>query len=330
MSMGLTRFYFWESEMHGSIKWQVNTVLNTIREIGQSRDAAKQKIEYSDPHELAQKTGIFSYKTLDTYRNIARDIIQFTRQNFSQKNIEKLTPEHISAFFQSKIESGKSYNTIKTYSAAANKLATALNAYQTARGKPARFDFSAATAAALSAAKTKIGIKEQSRALENPAAVIAAIQKADFRIIANFQLASGLRVHELNHIRPDQLVTTASGGMVTVEQGKGGKDRVVSVPDAKAFENFKKLINKKKETTGRYAGKYIFDKKAYTAAVTAAAKQAGEHPTAFGTHTLRWNFAQQLLNKEQIENDKTFREAQQATSESLGHNRIYITSHYLN
>lgn len=313
--------------MHGSIKWQVNTVLNIIREIGQSLDDAKHAVSYSNPHELAVKTGIYSYKTLDTYRNIARDLLQFSKENFATKNIEKLTPEVVSAYLTAKISQQVSYNTIKTYAAAIGKLATALNKYETIEGNEARFDFSSATASALVQAKGTTGVKEQSRAFSDPKAVIAELKIREFRVIANFQVSSGLRISELNHIRPDQL---SGSNMVAVEQGKGGKDRIVQVENVQAFKDFKNLVNAKKETTGRYTGKYIFDKKAYTAAVTAAAKTAGEHPTASGTHCLRWNFAQTTTNMAQIKGGKTFREAQQATSESLGHNRIFITSHYLN
>jgi len=115
--------------MRGSVKWQVNTVLNTIKAIGQSRHGAKQQATYSNPHELAQKTGIHSYKTLDIYRNIAQNLLQYAKEQGMTKDIEKLNGDIVRSFLESKIQEGISYNTLKTYTAAITKLETALERY---------------------------------------------------------------------------------------------------------------------------------------------------------------------------------------------------------
>ncbi len=265
--------------MRGSTKWQVNTVFNTIKNIGESRHEAKQEAkaitQSNNPHDIAKEV-----------------------QNIS-------------------------YNTLQTYTAAITKLETALERYN---GNT--YDLSEKAHSVLEQAR-KDGLKEpeQHRAFQNPQLVIDNIKNQDYRTIAAFQLASGLRISELNHIRPDQLFTKDNKNFVSVEQGKGGKDRTVEVRNTQAFQAFKQLVESKQQQEGKYAGKFIFSKSSYTHAVTNAAKATGEHAT--GSHAFRWTYAQQeLLHKIVIEN-KTESEAKEKLSGDLGHNRPQITNHYL-
>jgi len=115
--------------MRGSVKWQVNTILSTIKQIGTSRHEVKQQAQYSNPHELAKQTGIHSYKTLDTYRNVAQSLLEYAKTELGIKDIEKLNGEVVRSFLESKIQEGVSYNTLKTYTAAIGKLEVALEHY---------------------------------------------------------------------------------------------------------------------------------------------------------------------------------------------------------
>ena len=188
--------------MRGSVKWQVNTILSEIKQIGESRHEIKQQTEYSSPHELSQQTGIYSYKTLDNYRNVAQNLLQYAKDNGFTKDIEKLTGDVVRSFLESKLEQGVSYNTLKTYTAAVTKLEVALEKHN-----GSTYNLSQAAAELLNQAREGgMGPKEQHRAFQNPQAVINNIYNQDYRIIAQFQLASGLRLSELNHIRPNQLI----------------------------------------------------------------------------------------------------------------------------
>ena len=309
--------------MRGSVKWQVNTILNEIREIGSSRHEAKQQTTYNNPHELAQQTGIHSYKTLDTYRGVAKDLLQYAKDNGFTKDIEKLTCDAVKSFLDNKLEQGISYNTLKTYMAAIGKLEVALQAHN-----GSTYDLSQAAAEVLQQAREgDMGPKEQHRAFQDPQAVIQNISNPEYRTIAQFQLASGLRLSELNHIRPDQLQERDSRMFVSVEQGKGGKDRIVEVKDRQAFQAFKSLVESKQQTQGRYKGKFVFSKSGYRASVASAAKRAGE--TERGTHSFRWNYAQKEYIDKQISLGKPESQAKLEVSHELGHNRESITDHYL-
>ncbi len=309
--------------MRGSVKWQVNTIFNEIREIGSSRHEAKQQATYNNPHELAKQTGIYSYKTLDTYRGIAKDLLQYAKDNLGIKDIEKLNGEAVRSFLESKLEQGISYTTLKTYVSAITKLETALEKHN---GN--NYNLSQAAAKVLNQARESgMGPTEQHRAFENPQAVIQNISNPDYRTIAQFQLASGLRLHELNHIRPDQLYEKDGRMFVSVEQGKGGKDRIVEVKDRQAFQAFRSLVESKQQTEGKYAGKFVFSSSGYRATVASAAEKAGE--TERGTHSFRWNYAQSEYISKQIEEGKPETQAKLEVSNELGHNRASITDHYL-
>ncbi len=314
--------------MRGSIKWQVNTLFNTIKQIGSSRHEAKQSAkaitQSNNPHDLAKQTGIYSYATLDKYREVAQDLLQYAKETYNVKDIEKISGQIVQSYLQNKLEQNTSYNTIQTYVAAITKLETALERYN---GNT--YDLSEKAHSVLEQAR-KDGLKEpeQHRAFEKPLEVINHIKNEDYKTIANFQLASGLRISELNHIRPDQLFTKDNKNFVSVEAGKGGKDRVVEVRDAQAFQAFKQLVESKQQPAdSKYAGKFVFSKSSYTHAVTAAARAVGEH--ASGTHAFRWTYAQsELLHKITVEN-KSELQAKQELSEALGHVRIKISDHYL-
>jgi len=309
--------------MRGSVKWQVNTILNTIKAIGQSRHEAKQQAQYSNPHELAKQTGIHSYKTLDTYRNVAQNLLEYAKTELGIKDIEKLNGEAVRSFLESKIQEGISYNTLKTYTAAITKLETALERYN---GNS--YDLSKSAQEVLQQAR-EAGMKapEQHRAFQNPQAVINNISNQEYKTIAQFQLASGLRLHELNHIRPDQFVEKDGKMFVSVEQGKGGKDRLVEVKDRQAWQEYKSLVESKANTEGKYAGKFVFSSSGYRAAVSRAAAAAGEKER--GTHSFRWNYAQSQYIERQIADNKPENQAKVEVSRELGHNRASITDHYL-
>ncbi len=314
--------------MRGSIKWQVNTLFNTIKSIGESRHEAKQvakaSTQSSNPHNIAKNTNIYSYATLDKYREIAQDLLQYAKENNNIKDIEKLNAKTVTEYLQNKLQQNVSYNTMQTYVAAITKLETALERYN---GNT--YDLSEKAHSVLEQAH-KDGLKEteQHRAFEKPLEVINNIKNEDYKTIATFQLASGLRISELNHIRTNQLFEKDGKQFVSVEQGKGGKDRTVQVRDTQAFQAFKKLVESKQQPEGaKYAGKFIFSKSGYTHAVTAAAKAAGEH--ASGSHAFRWTYAQNELLYKVVNENKTEQQAKEELAERLGHNRIRISDHYL-
>ncbi len=310
--------------MRGSAKYQANAVFQTINEINSSRNDAKGSVSYDDSHQLAQQTGIFSYRTLDEYREIARDLLEYAKENEGIKDIEKINEDTVKNYLEAKLQESIQYSTLQLQVSAISKLDVALQAYN---GQ--EYNLSQAAHSVLEQARTDgMGPKEQHRAFINPEKVVNAISDEKYRVIANFQLASGLRLHELNHIKSNQLLEKDGHYYVRVEQGKGGKDRVVEVQDATAFREFKDLVQKNaRGPDEKYAGKFTFSKTSYDHVIAKAAKMVGEVNSS--SHSFRWNYAQNRVNELQVKEGMSFVGAKEQVSHELGHNRIEITNHYL-
>jgi len=77
----------------------------------------------------AEKTGIHSFGTRDTYLDKWQELGRFCKEEFRIRDIEKLTTEHVHQFLAYKIEMGVSYSHWSGNAAAIVKLENALNAY---------------------------------------------------------------------------------------------------------------------------------------------------------------------------------------------------------
>ena len=131
--------------MRGSIKWQVKTVFSTVNNIGESKHEAKELARENGAttwHSIGKNLGVHSYKTLDDYRAIARQCLEYAKENFNIKDIEKLSSEHISSFLQEKIDAGLSKTSLQKYCAALEKLEVALNKYAETKQTGRQYNFS--------------------------------------------------------------------------------------------------------------------------------------------------------------------------------------------
>ncbi len=107
--------------MRGSTLYQVNTLFEQIKAFGESKYAAKQEFSKEakssgiiyNSQNLAERTGVYSYKTADSYRAEWRQCLQFVKANFGVKDIEKITGAHIKAYLTDK-PSPSELNCVKT------------------------------------------------------------------------------------------------------------------------------------------------------------------------------------------------------------------------
>jgi len=71
--------------MRGSIKWQVNKVFKVISKIGYSKHFEKELVRNSGAstwHEIGKGLGIYSYRTLDAYRDVAKQLMSYVKSEF--------------------------------------------------------------------------------------------------------------------------------------------------------------------------------------------------------------------------------------------------------
>ena len=71
--------------MRGGIKWQVKEVFKVISKIGHSKHYEKELVRLSGAktwHEIGKRLGIYSYKTLDAYRDVAKQLMSYVKSEF--------------------------------------------------------------------------------------------------------------------------------------------------------------------------------------------------------------------------------------------------------
>ncbi len=304
--------------MRGNINYQVHQVFKEIIAFGQSKHEAKAEAREngnSTWHDIGKNIGIYSYRTADQYRDISKNLMSYTREQFGVKDIEKLQSEHIQSFLESKIADGIKYSTFQNYAAALEKLEVALNKYAESHntGREYYFDLSSVR----QQASEVLERSQATRAYEDPKVLIENIQNSDYKIIAQAQYEGGFRISELNHLSEKNF---KDNNTFQVISGKGGKDREVPL-SKETYEALKSLLNRADTD-----GKYKFNMDAYRNTLKTAAEQSRQPYT--GSHGLRWNFAQEKFMELQREG-RTYEQALQEVSHLLGHERPDITEHYL-
>jgi len=302
--------------MRGSVVYQVHTVFAEIIRFGESKHAAKEQARASGAktwHDIGKNIAIYSYRTADQYRDVAKDVMHYAKENFGVKDIERLTSEHVQAYLESKIADGIKYSTFQNYAAAIEKLEVALNQYAKTHetGNTYKFDL----ADIRKEAQEVLERSQVTRAYEDPKSLIENIQNDVFKTIATAQYEGGFRISELNHMSEKNF---QENNTFLVISGKGGKDREVPLSQ-ETYENLKALVDKS-------GGKFEFDINAYRNELKQAAERSDQPYT--GSHGLRWSFAQEKFS-ELMQQGKTYEQSLQIVSNLLGHERPDITEHYL-
>lgn len=303
--------------MRGSIVYQVQQVFAEVNSIGESKHEAK---EYAvenganTKHEIAKQMGIHSYSTADAYRDIWKDALNFAKENFSVKDIEKLNGEHIKAYLEQKIQNNVAHSTFMQYASALEKLEVALNRYAENHNTGKEYEFANSISEVRELAHQELERFDNSRAYENPQELIKSIQNENYNLAATIQYEAGLRLSELGTIK--NLNTENKSFEV---QGKGGKIRVCEVSE----KTFGRLENYLKNNDFRWDKS---TKDEYRETLKEASLKTGQEYN--GSHGLRWNYAQERFAELQ-ENGKSYNESLIQVSSELGHERADITEHYL-
>jgi len=308
--------------MRGSIKWQVNQVFQTINQIGSSKHMAKMEARaegHTTWHEIGKNIDIYSYSTLDLYRDVAKDLMNYAKEQFSIKDIEKLNSEVVKSFLETKIADGVKYSTFQTYAAALEKLEVALNKYSEINDKGNTYNFSETIREIRQEAREVLDRSVETRAYEDPKGLIENIKDEKFQILAEVQYNGGFRISEINHVSPEQF---KENNIFEVWDGKGGKDREIQLPE-NVYSEFKELVE---NNINENYNKFTFDENQYREAIKEGAELSGQE--YHGSHGLRWNFAQETFAELQ-ESGFSYEESLQEVSNLLGHERPDITEHYL-
>jgi hypothetical protein len=111
--------------------------VSNIDRIGQPRHAAKEEawaVGARTSTEVAQKTGIHSFRTKEAYLKVWRQCLDHAKSTFRVGDIERLTGEHVSSFLRLRIDEDVGRQTYGQAASALGKLENALRSYAEAKG----------------------------------------------------------------------------------------------------------------------------------------------------------------------------------------------------
>jgi len=303
--------------MKGSILYQARTIFSMLDRIGTSKHLDKQAAIESGAvtkHDIAQKTGVYSYNTREQYVNVGIELLQYAKEQFNIKDAARLNNEIVNSFLQTKIAQGVARSTFDKYASAVEKFVVGLNKFQEQHNLP---QISIDTTQVREQAKEILERTTQSRAYSDPQSLIDSIKNDIFKVIAEAQLNGGFRISELNHM---SLQNFLGNSTFLVISGKGGLNREIQLTN----DVYNKLLELAKQPN-LPNGKYGFDMNQYRNELKLAAQASNQNYC--GSHGLRWNFAQNKY----LEYSSKYGEvrALQMVSNLLGHSRSDITKHYL-
>ena len=298
--------------MRGSVIYQVTTCLDSLNKFGSSKYEAKQelmKAGITQSADIAQQTGIYSENTMKNYINAGVQAFQYIREEFSIKDITKITGEHIKSYLEQRA-SEVEYKTLKIDMAGINKLEQAINNYNNTD-----VDFRSAVEDFRQDIKLDTEYTQninESRALLEPEKVINSIENESHKLVADMQLNYGFRLNEVVKIDLDKQL---NNNILSV-QAKGGQ--IINK------ELNQEHLSKLQELS--FNGIFNINKLEYGNDLKNACEVNSEHYT--GSHALRHNYAQNQFES-YARAGMSYNECLRATAEDLGHHREDITHRYL-
>ena len=308
--------------------WAASRILQPGRSRFQDKVAARDQFHRegvgATSARIADHTPITSYRTYDAYKSVTLEFAKFAKR-LGVRQVRDLRPEHAEAFILSKLEEGRSCNTLRTYSAALGKLDVALSMAPRAM----RISAEARLSPGLDAVRARCNalaprMDTGRRAYSDPQGLVRSVSGDGFRLVARLQLEGGLRVSEALNVGRGDLagetvdpVTGRWSGLLRIA-GKGGHKRTQYVP----IQTYRALERRLDENSGCVGVTY----KPYLAALHKAADAAGE--TWGGTHGLRHNYMRGFLLEAAghgLGSDACMREVMHR----VGHHRLSEVKTYL-
>ena len=297
--------------MKGSAKWQVTEIFKEIKEIGNSKYEAKNNARQTGArgsHGIARETGIYSYRTNDSYKESVVRFASWAKGNAGLKDLTKTNAEAVKSYLQSRIDENIAHKTFQLEKSALNKLEIALNRYSESHNLNKIYDL-----------KLNENFNRQVQK-DMRHADIRAYSKADVEKLMNIQdkavnlavrlaAEAGLRKSEILKLSINNL----KDNKIEVLGAKGGKDRIVGnifdkslIADVKTFLSANNL-----------------DKFGDAVSAGKINREISNVISSGSIHRLRHNYAINSV-KEFESNGYSHTEAVHFTSVEMGHNRNEI------
>ena len=264
-------------------------------------------------HAIAAETGIHSSLTLDRYKSVWRDYINFCRGEGNYgKDPRSYPASSVSDYMTHRIDGGCSANTLQSIGSALGKWAAmADRAYGGDRFQAWSKPIAEARALGRQVCPR---LDTETRAFSNPWRVIGAMDDPRARLAAALQLSTGLRAMNVCKM---QLNSDGSGSLFV--RSKAG----YTVPHFAISPKISAELRELADPSGKVN---LISYKAYIAQIQAACAAVGERYS--GSHAFRHNFARARyaeLRGQGMSEDR----AKLVVSEELFHHRTDIIDTYL-
>ena len=294
---------------------QLSRAINAsgINQIGQSRFELKSKFsdECKGSHELNGKIGITSYASMGKFQTNTKMFARFCFDS-GVNNLNQIKPDHVVAFLNKLIDNEYAKNSIQSYASSIEKFAIVLDRIDPLANRSESWH------EAVSSCRERIGeeaiVKDgETRAYENPHAVVDAISDPVLHFCAHIALDYGLRIGDATKIKFDQL----EGSVILVDNSKNGQNLHVTLRESD--------IAQMRGLVAEY-GTLCVKQDVYNAALKQAALDCGENWT--GSHAFRHNFAQIRMDT-LVKSGCDYYTAKCIVSAEMGHHRPEIIDVYL-
>ena len=314
--------------MRGGISWQIMQVFerSCIFEAGESKHLAKEEARAggaSTWHDVGKSIGIYSFQTAETYLDTWHQLARFCKAE-GLRDIEKITPEHVRLYLESKIDKGVAYATYQKEASALQKFEQALNRFS----KSDKYHFADTIKEAGKIAKAELQRNDVSRLYANPKKLVSIVTDPKYKLSAQMQLEGGCRIAEIGALKTSHLggltkdkISGETKGIIKLDNCKGGKDRDVSVSMA-AYERLQ-------DHMAANSGKFTIrgEENKYRSVLKDASEKSGQ--SYQGSHGLRWSFAHARHSECMSAANMSYEQALSQVSHEMGHERSDITCHYL-
>lgn len=262
---------------------------------------------------------------METYRSVWNNFGNYIKEYWKLKDFEKISLEHIEAYFEYKSEYYPSKQYIEKISSALGKLELALNKYSEAKyASPFKYNFAIRQHLLRNLKKLKfLADGYHNRVYQNPYLIINSLKESKHKIAALIQLQGGARSEAVTFITQAQLKNTkidkiskSNVGILSTKE-KGGKvgDVLISIDVYNWLQNYF-------YTHKQFRLKY----QSYADDIRNTCKNLNIKPE--GTHGFRWTFAQNRIREYQ-DNGYSYEQALQGVSWEMKHYRASISEHYL-
>lgn len=269
---------------------------------------------------------IASYKTMETYRNVWNNLGHYLREHWKLKDFERITAEHIEAYFEYKLEYYPSKQYVEKLSSALGKLEIALERYKEDKylDLTKKYNFNIRQNVLNSVRKlNKVADGYHNRVYNDPHLIIQHLKEEKHQIAASIQLHGGARSEAVTFIKREQLreihvdgITNQLVGVLFTKE-KGGKEGDVLI-DLRTYKWLEEYF--------QYNQQFRFNYQAYADDIRTTCKMWGIKPE--GTHGFRWTFAQNRIRAYQ-DKGYSYEQALQGVSWEMKHYRASISEHYL-